>query len=135
MAGRIKTGDPESRFSQTVLKPALEKFRGVRYKISDRYTKGIPDTVYAYLGHTYWIEAKVVESWDHVITRICMDRLQLQQMFRLTHHTGNRAFYIIQNVNDRKIGLFRIQALKPELRLEQVHMSEDCDSIIIKMIG
>lgn len=135
MPRKIKTGDPESKFSQTVLKPSLEKFGGVRFKIADTFTKGIPDTVYSYLGHTYFIEAKVVERWDHVLTRIAMDKLQLITMWRLGYHSGNRAFYAIQCLDDMKVGLFRLTSIRPVINAIPIHISGDCDAVVAKMFG
>lgn len=134
MSREIKTGDPESRFTNNVVKDSLDRFNGVRFKISDTFTKGIPDIVWAYLGHTYFIEVKVVEDWDHILTRISMDRLQLITMWRLGYHTGNRAFYIVKNLKDGTISLFRLTGIKPTTSVYMIHRTHEIDAIVMKMI-
>jgi hypothetical protein len=131
----LTTGDPESRYTQAEVTPAMLGIGGHVIKHSDKFTKGVPDVSWSIFGHTYWVEIKYVETREYILTRICMDRLQMVKLFQLGIHTGNRAFYLIRCESEDVSVLARLVRILPEPEIEVLHVSRLPDACLLKLLS
>jgi hypothetical protein len=84
----------EASVTQDLLKHLKAALPGaVIFKLSDRFTTGIPDICVNWKGHTTWLEIKLLKKGCRLET--CSPALQRLTMVKLHQQTQGRAWYVI----------------------------------------
>jgi hypothetical protein len=90
----------ESEFTQPIVK-AFKDAGVICFKLSDRFTTGVPDTANTAVGFTTWMEMKVLDEGETLYDRINEDKVQFFNMKALS--IVGRACYVVKLPNQDRM--------------------------------
>jgi hypothetical protein len=91
----------EASVTQDLLKHLKAALPGaVVFKISDRFTTGIPDICVNWKGHTTWLEIKLLKKGGRLET--CSPALQQLTMRNLHRESQGGAWYVVYDARGRQ---------------------------------
>lgn len=85
--------------------------RGVYYKIADKFTGGIPDSVFTWSGFTWWLEFKILDPNESIHDQL--DKQQLIELIHLERECGRAWVIAFRRANTRKLVLPRTIIYRP----------------------
>jgi hypothetical protein len=73
----------------------------VYYKIADKFTAGIPDSVLAWNEYTSWLEFKLLDPNESIHDQL--DKIQLVELVKLQRTTGRAWVIAYRRANPKKL--------------------------------